>query len=107
MQHALDRASEVVAVCREVSVYKLEEFSGRITIIPGATDGRQVIERAVADCDAVLKVLVPRGIQHFPREHQAVLDLARPGARLVFSRRLAGDRRAEHALADRPTGTAW
>src|SRR5438128_1529421 len=48
VQHALDRGYEVIAVCRVVSVDKLEEFSGRITIIPGATDDRQVIERAVA-----------------------------------------------------------
>ena len=86
VQHALDRGYEVVAVCREVSVDKLEEFSGRITIIPGATDDRQVIERAVAGCDAVLTVLVPRGVHHYSSgTAQAVLDLARPGARLVFS----------------------
>ena len=86
VQHALDRGSEVVAVCREVSVVKLVEFSGRITIIPGATDDRQVIERAVAGCDAVLTVLVPRGVHHYSSgTAQAVLDLARPGARLVFS----------------------
>ena len=86
VQHALDRGYEVVAVCREVSVVKLEEFSGRITIIPGATDDRQVIERAVAGCDAVLTVLVPRGVHHYSSgTAQAVLDLARPGARLVFS----------------------
>src|SRR6478735_306725 len=86
VQHALDRGYEVVAVCREVSVEKLEEFSGRITIIPGATDDRQVIGRAVAGCDAVLTVLVARGVHHYSSgTAQAVLDLARPGARLVFS----------------------
>src|SRR6478736_1436857 len=86
VQHALDRGYEVVAVCREVSVDKLEEFSGRITIIPGATDDRQVIGRAVAGCDAVLTVLVARGVHHYSSgTAQAVLDLARPGARLVFS----------------------
>jgi NAD(P)-dependent dehydrogenase (short-subunit alcohol dehydrogenase family) len=86
VQHALDRGYGVVAVCREVSVDKLEEFAGRITIIPGATDNRQVVERAVAGCDGVLTVLVPRGVQHYSsRTAQAVLDHARPGARLVFS----------------------
>ena len=86
VQHALDRGYEVVAVCREVSVDKLREFAGRITIVPGATDDRQVIERAVAGCGAVLTVLVPRGVQHYSSgTAQAVLDLARPGARLVFS----------------------
>jgi NAD(P)-dependent dehydrogenase (short-subunit alcohol dehydrogenase family) len=86
VQHALDRGYEVVAVCREVSVDKLEEFSSRITIIPGATDDRQVVERAVAGCDGVLTVLVPRGVRHYSsRTAQAVLDHGRPGARLVFS----------------------
>ena len=86
VQHALDRGYEVVAVCREVSVDKLEEFSGRITIIPGTTDDREVIERAVAGCDGVLTVLVPRGVHHYSSgTAQAVLDQARPGARLVFS----------------------
>ena len=86
VQHALDRGYEVVAVCREVSVDKLEEFSGRITVIPGATNDRQVIQRAVAGCDAVLTVLVPRGVhQYSSGTAQAVLDHARPAARLVFS----------------------
>jgi len=86
VQHALNRGYEVVAVCRDVSVDKLEESSGRITIIPGATDDRQVIERAVAGCGGVLTVLVPRGVHHYSSgTAQAVLDLARPGARLVFS----------------------
>src|SRR3954451_1950282 len=86
VQHALDRGYEVVAVCREVSVEKLDGFSGRIRIIPGATDDREVIERAVAGCDGVLTVLVPRGVHHYSSgTAQAVLDQARPGARLVFS----------------------
>lgn len=86
VQLSLDRGYEVIAVCREVSVAKLEEFSGRITIIPGATDDRRVIERAVAGCDGVLVVLVPRGVDHYSTgTAQAVLDHARPGARLVFS----------------------
>ena len=84
--HALDRGHEVVGVCRERSVGKLDAFRGRITIIPGATDDRDVIERAVAGCDGVLTVLVPRGVDHLSSgTAQAVLDHARPGARLVFS----------------------
>jgi nucleoside-diphosphate-sugar epimerase len=59
VQHALDRGYEVVGVCREESVAKLDTFKGRITIVPGATDDREVIKRAVAGCDAVLVVLVP------------------------------------------------
>ncbi|WP_395110171.1 NAD(P)-dependent oxidoreductase [Actinomadura sp. SCN-SB] len=86
VQHALDRGHEVVGVCREASVDKLEAFKGRITIIPGATDDRDVIERAVAGCDGVLTVLVPRGVNNYSSgTAQAVLDHARPGARLVFS----------------------
>jgi len=86
VQHALDREHEVVAVCREESVGKLAQFEGRITVVPGATDDREVIERAVAGCDGVLVVLVPRGVHGYSSgTAQAVLDHAQPGARLVFS----------------------
>jgi len=86
VQHALDRGYEVVAVCREKSVGKLAEFEGRINIVPGATDDREVIKRAVAGCDGVLVVLVPRGVHGYSSgTAQAVLDHAEPGARLVFS----------------------
>ena len=86
VRHALDRGYEVVGVCREKSVAKLDAFKGRITVIPGATNDREVIKRAVAGCDGVLTVLVPWGVHHYSSgTAQAVLDLARPGARLVFS----------------------
>jgi NAD(P)H-binding len=86
VQHALDRGHEVVGVCREQSVGKLDAFTGRITVIPGATDDREVIERAVEGCDGVLVVLVPRGVHGYASgTAQAVLDYAPPGARLVFS----------------------
>jgi hypothetical protein len=86
VQHALDRGFEVVGVCRERSLGKLDAFEGRITIVPGATNDRQVIEKAVAGCDGVLTVLVPWGVQQYSTgTAQAVLDFARPGARLVFS----------------------
>ena len=86
IQHALDRGYEVVGVCREQSVGKLDAFTGRISVVPGATDDRKVIERAVEGCDGVLVVLVPRGVHHYASgTAQAVLDLAPPGARLVFS----------------------
>jgi hypothetical protein len=85
-QHALDRNYEVVGVCREESVGKLDAFKGRITVVPGATDDRAVIERAVAGCDGVLVVLVPRGVHGYSTgTAQAVLDYAPAGARLVFS----------------------
>jgi len=48
VQHALDRGYEVVGVCREQSVAKLDAFKGRITVIPGATDDPEVIKGAVA-----------------------------------------------------------
>ena len=86
VQHALDRGYEVVGVCRERSVGKLDPFKGRITVIPGATNDREVIKKAVAGCDGVLTVLVPWGVhQYSSGTAQAVLDHARPGARLIFS----------------------
>jgi NAD(P)-dependent dehydrogenase (short-subunit alcohol dehydrogenase family) len=86
VQHALDRGYEVVGVCRERSVGRLDAFRGRITVVPGATNNREVIKRAVAGCDGVLTVLVPWGANHYSSgTAQAVLDYARPGARLIFS----------------------
>ncbi len=86
VQHALDRGYQVVGVCRERSVGKLDPFKGRITVLPGATNDRAVIQKAVAGCDGVLTVLVPWGNQHYSSgTAQAVLDYACPGARLVFS----------------------
>ena len=76
VQHALDRGYEVVGVCRQESVGKLDRFKGRITVIPGATDDPEVIKRAVDGCDGVLVVMTP------------VCDAERPGAgRLDLHRR--------------------
>ena len=86
VQHALDRGYEVVGVCREKSVGKLDAFKGRMTVIPGATNDREVIKKAVAGCDGVLTVLVPWGANRYSTgTAQAVLDYAPPGARLIFS----------------------
>lgn len=86
VQHALDRKYEVVGVCRARSVSKLEAFKGRIKIVPGATNDREVIQQAVAGCDGVLTVLVPWGAQSYAAgTAQAVLDYAAPEARLIFS----------------------
>jgi hypothetical protein len=86
VQHALDRGYEVVGVCRERSVGKLEAFMERITIIPGATNDPRVIQKAVTGCDGVLTVLVPWGAHHYSSgTAQAVLDHAQPEARLIFS----------------------
>ena len=80
VQHALDRGYEVVGVCREQSVEKLDAFKERITVVPGATDDRDVIKQAVAGCAGVLVVLVPRGVHDYSSgTAQAVLDHAQPG----------------------------
>ena len=86
VQHALDRGYEVVGVYRENSVRKLDAFEGRITVIPGATNDREVIKSVVAGCDGVLTVLVPWGVHGYSSgTAEAVLDHAPPVARLVFS----------------------
>jgi len=86
VRHALDRGYQVVAVCREQSVGKLDEFGGRITVVPGATDDREVIRRAVAGCDGVLTVLMPWGVNGYSTgTAQAVIDHAPAHARRVFS----------------------
>ncbi|WP_236243329.1 NAD(P)-dependent oxidoreductase [Streptomyces sp. CC228A] len=86
VRHALDRGYEVVGVCRERSVPKLDAFAGLITVVPGRTDDREVVRRAVQGCDGVLTVLVPWGVRQYATgTAQAVLDFAPRGARLVFS----------------------
>ena len=86
VRHALECGYEVVGVCRPESVGKLAHLDDRITVVPGRTDDREVIQTAVAGCDGVLTVLVPWGVHGYSAgTAQAVLDYARPGARLVFS----------------------
>ena len=86
VQHALDHGYEIVAVCREQSLPKLTAFKDRITIIPGATNDRDVIKRAVPGCDGVLTVLAPWGVQQYSSgTAQTVMDFAEPHARLIFS----------------------
>lgn len=86
IRHALDRGYEVVGVCRPQSVPKLADVADRITVVPGATNDRDAIRRAVAGCDGVLTVLVPYGVDGYATgTAQAVLDFAPRGARLVFS----------------------
>ena len=86
VEHALDRGYDVVGVCREQSVGKLDAYRDRIEVVPGATNDPAVIARAVGRCDGVLVVLAPWGIDHHASgTAQAVLDHAPPGARLVFS----------------------
>jgi len=86
VQHCLDRGYEVVGVCREESVGKLDAFTGRITIVPGPTNSADVIKKALAGCDGVLTVLVPWGVEHYSSgTAQALFDNADPNTRLVFS----------------------
>lgn len=86
VRHALDRGYDVVGVCRQGSVDKLDDFKERIIIVAGATNDRAVIRQAVAGCDAVLVVLAPWGVQQYSSgTAQAVMDFAEPDARLIFS----------------------
>jgi uncharacterized protein YbjT (DUF2867 family) len=86
VEHALARGYEVVGVCRSESTSKLDRFAGRIALHAGRTDDRDVLARALAGCDGVLCVLVPLGQGGYAtKTAQAVLDLAEPEARLVFS----------------------
>src|ERR671934_2564029 len=80
LEHALDRGYDVVGVCRQQSVGKLQAYRERIEIVPGATNDPAVIGRAVAGCDGVLGVLAPWGMHHYASgTAQAVLDHAPPG----------------------------
>ena len=84
VQHALDRDYGRWHA-GEGSVAKLDAFKGRITVIQGATNDREVIERAVAGCDGVLVVLVPRGVHGTRRERPRQCSTTRLRPRLVFS----------------------
>lgn len=85
-QHALAQGYEVVGVCRPQSVKKLDHVADRITIYPGRTNDRTVIEKAVKGCDAVLTVLAPWGVDDYASgTAQAVMDFAEPDARLIYS----------------------
>src|SRR4051812_1406126 len=64
-QHALTRGYEVVGVCRAESIDKVGAIKERITLVPGATNDRDVIERAAEGCDGILTVLVPIGREHY------------------------------------------
>lgn len=86
VQHALNKGYEVVGVCREQSIEKLAEYKDRMTIVPGHTNDREVIQQAVKGCDGVLTVLVPWGTDGYSTgTAQAVLDFAEPDVRLIFS----------------------
>ena len=84
--HALNKGYEVVGVCREKSIGKLNEFDGRISVVPGATNDPEVIKKAIKGCDGVLTVLVPWGVRQYSSgTAKAVLVNAQEKARLIFS----------------------
>ncbi|GMH43234.1 hypothetical protein BSKO_11156 [Bryopsis sp. KO-2023] len=86
VKHCLEKGYEVVGVCREKSVSKLDQWKDSITVFPGPTNDREVIKKAVEGCDAVLVVLAPWGVVDYSSgTAQAVMDFSRPGARLIFS----------------------
>jgi len=86
LRHCLDRGFSVVGVCRPESTGKLAQFGDRLTLVPGRTNDREVIRKAVAGCDGVLTVLVPWGVEGYSSATaDAVLDYSEEAARLVFS----------------------
>lgn len=85
VQHALNRGYEVVGVCRERSVSKLDRFRGRIKILTGATNDRQVIKQAVEGCDGVLTVRVPWGGTSTRLERHRQYSTMRARTRASFS----------------------
>lgn len=86
IEECLEKGYEVVGVCREQSVIKLEEYKSKIDIVPGKTNDSEVIQRAINDCDAVLCVLVPWGVQDYSSgTASAVLKHSKEKARLIFS----------------------
>src|SRR3954451_24218543 len=85
VQQSLDRGDEVVGVCREQSVGKLDGFKGRIAVIPGS-DRRPRGHQA--RCRGMRRDSRRNDPARRPRvlgTTQAVLDYAPPGARLIFS----------------------
>ena len=86
VQHALDRGYEVVGVCRERSVGKLDGFKGRITVIPGSHERPRGYQACRGRVRRRAHRAGPVGVpQYSSGTAQAVLDHAPPGARLVFS----------------------
>jgi nucleoside-diphosphate-sugar epimerase len=97
VQHCLDRGYEVVGVCREKSVEKLDPWKDRITIVPGPTNDRGVIQRAVEGCDGVLTVLVPWGVHDYSSGTAAGRNAVGHAGLSFLDRKEAGfDLRPEH-----------
>src|SRR5438034_11510634 len=72
VQHALDRGYEVVGVCRDASVEKLDAFKERITIIPGApTTARS--SSAPSPAATAFSLCLPRWASTSTRQEQRKL----------------------------------
>ena len=59
VRHALERGYEVVGVCRERSVGRVDAFKGRFTVMPGATNDPAVIRKAVDPIGTLGVALTP------------------------------------------------
>jgi putative NADH-flavin reductase len=106
---ALDRGYEVVGVCRESSVGRLDEFGGHsgLTIAPAAVvSDEAVLTRALEGCDAAVAVLI--SVRRL-RATDLVTSLARAGnatgvKRFVFT---AGEVTAVREPGERFTARQW
>jgi len=85
VQQALDRGYEVVGVCRERSVSNLWRSKAHHSHSRCGQTDRQVIQQAVAGCDGCSPAGPVGGSPVRDGNGQAVLDYARPKARLIFS----------------------
>ena len=83
VQHALDRGYDVVGVCREKSAEKLDAFKGRIAIVPGATNDREVILRGAMGCSPSWSRGVSSSTRRAPRRPYWTM---RSQARVLSSR---------------------
>lgn len=86
LKYCLERGYQVNGVCRPESVGKLSAYKDKLKIFPGKTDDVEVIRASVHDCDAVLTVLVPWGVNDYASgTAKAVLESSKKEARLIFS----------------------
>jgi putative NADH-flavin reductase len=61
VREALSRGHDVVAICRDTSAAKLNEFTGRdkfTVVTPQLVSDRETLLRGLVDCDAVVALLI-------------------------------------------------
>jgi NAD(P)H-binding len=110
VEHALERGYDVVGVCRDQSVGKLDAYRGRMEIVPGATNDPEVLSRAAARCDGVLVVLAPWGMNHYASGTAQAFWTTRLRARDSCSRAaggLLGTVRTCTRGRSRPRSSSW